>query len=287
MKSVADSVNDGLIALAFAAIAAAITPHISPTEISLLAYAWLGSVVLAIAMIVRMYVSYRSRPFSRRFKSEEEAQGTLRSLLRGATNRVCVLSKVGTSIFFSFPDYSQRLEQGVKIEVIVVDPDDHALITLMDKIYVEQKQIATRWGYLISQIRTSLDQLRREEQVSDEVYTKVRSHLDPCNGYGDLIRASILMWEHAEQCANQRLSEQSVPISVHGLDLRKCTVLPDIKAWIFDTKQCMIGNYDALHLGRDNPVDLYRPGPRTKLETWQFENIVAVWDHKYGTSVSI
>ena len=280
MKDISLILLTALVSLAFAVIAAIATPYVSPKPASPLAYVGIGFAVLALILGVRVYHSYRSRPFARRFRNESEAYDTIAALLEGVHEHVCVISKAGTSIFFSFQQYCQLLERELKLEVLMVDPEDRSLIELMDKIYADQKEITKRWDHLLAQIRTSLEDLKLNSNITDEAHDRVYAYLDGCGGYRDLILASVTLWKYAQERANANLHGKGIPVSVHGLTIRTYNVLPDIKAWIFDGKACLIGNYDALHLGRDNPIDLYRPSRGNELESWQFENVVSIWEHR-------
>ncbi|EDN70559.1 membrane protein [Beggiatoa sp. PS] len=280
---------DFLAAIVLASVVAILTPLIIDQEKSLnytFVYIWLVSLILIILLLLKIYQSHRNRVFSERFRNEKEAMPTLAILASKTNAKLCILSKVGTSIFFAFQNYSFALEKGLNLQVLVVDPNDQSLIELMNRIYVQQENISKRWTSMLSELRAKLDEIHERFQLPKASYEKVRDLLDEKKnenkGYQSLIMASIMMWDLAEDIANKRLAEAGTPLTTHGLDIRTYNVLPDIKAWFFDDSCCALGNYDALHLGRDNPIDLYQPKNHHGLELWQFENVLEIWKYKFS-----
>lgn len=128
LKTISQNAIDWLVKLAFVGIAAALTPFIVRGRVVPFAYIWLASILLLAALIWRDYRSYATRPFARKFRNEEETYPEIQSLISKARSRVCVLSKVGTSIFFAFREYSALLERGLNLQVLVIDPNDGGLI---------------------------------------------------------------------------------------------------------------------------------------------------------------
>jgi hypothetical protein len=181
---------------------------------------------------------------------------------------------LGTSVFFAFRQYSRLLVDERTIHVLIADPDDSTLISVMDKIYVYQENVANRWARMMSQINGALDSLHADALIRRHGYEKLKAILSGGDGYRNVIIGSIYLWGLAQSTANVRLRSLGRPVTVHGLDLRVYNVLPGIKAWIVDDASCALGHYKAIHLGRDNPVDIYRPSKRRAMEHWQFENVM-------------
>ena len=100
------------------------------------------------------------------------------------------------------------------------------------------------------------------------------------NGYRDLISASKFMWELTQKKANEKAMSNNKHHILTNLYIYYCKSLPDIKAWIFDGEKGAIGNYDAMNLGRENPIDFYNPNSKDNPEASQFQNILNVWDYK-------
>lgn len=275
---------DLLVKLAFLGIAAYLTPLIIKGPIDSLVYVWLVSIITLLVLMVKDLRAYIARPFSKRYCNEEDAMPAIQEMVTHTQKDLCVLSKVGTSVFFGFRAYSQLLENERTIQVLMADPDDASLISLMDRIYVHQKTVANRWARMVSQIQLEVDALYGDGAFPQTTYEVLKEILVTDGGYRNVIAASIYMWTIAQDMANERLRLAGKPIKVHGLDIRVYNVLPDIKAWIVDSRSCALGHYDAIHLGRDNPVDIYRPGRLHHTERWQLDNVLAVWRFKFEKS---
>lgn len=150
-----------------------------------------------------------------RFKNEVEAMPKIKQMFSKTKRKLCVLSKVGTSIFFSFPEYVKLLEDDPPIQVLMVDPDDKTLIGLMDKIYVHQTKVKNRWKKMLSQMTTKLEELHDENLIPDGPHKNIKTLLDnEANekniGYRNIIIASIMMWNLAKkQAENVQISSQT------------------------------------------------------------------------------
>jgi hypothetical protein len=234
-----------------------------------------------------MYRISKRRPFSKRFRNEKEAYSEICAMTAGCKKKIYILSKVGTSIFFTFSEYSKALQDGRIIKILLVDPADSALIDLMNRIYVHQSTVSKNWAGMVAELNARLEVINEVHRLPSKEYEEIRTLLreatvgDGSKGYRTLILASALLWNLAQVVANRQLYEQGIPFTTHGLDIRTYDVLPDIKAWIFDDNSCVLGNYDAFHLGRDNPIDIYRPGLGHAVERWQLENVIEIWNHKF------
>lgn len=228
---------DFLAAILLASIVAILTPLIVEQGANLnyvFVYIWFASLILVFLLSWKIYQSHKNRFFLPRFKNEEEALPTLTKLIDESNRKLCILSKVGTSIFFNFNDYAFALKKGRIVQVLMADPDDTQLIELMDRIYIQQTNVSKSWISMLSKLRAKLDDINEKIQLPEKGYSLVRNLLDKNkdgkNGYRSLIYASIMMWEMAQQIANRNLSESGSTLTTHGLDIRTSSVLPDIKA---------------------------------------------------------
>lgn len=285
---------DFLSAILLASIVAALTPFVVGTNSEynyIFVYVWVASLLVILLLSCKIYQSHKNRFFTKRFKNEEEAIPTIAELSRNSKSKLCVLSKVGSSIFFNFDDYAAVLEKGRPVQVLVADPEDRQLIDLMNRIYVKQTNVSKSWLKMVGQLRSKLEEINENHDLPEKEYIAIQKMLeqnkDGSGGYKLLIYACFQMWLLAQHVANQNLKKTGSTFETHGLDIRSYDMLPDIKAWIFDEGCCLLGNYDALHLGRDNPIDLYQPRKDNDVERWQFQNVLQIWDFKFEKANSI
>lgn len=285
---------DFLSAILLGSIVAFLTPFVIGQGSNLnyiFVYVWVTSLVVILLLSWKLYQTHKNRFFTKRFKNEEEAIPTIAELSRNSKSKLCVLSKVGSSIFFNFDDYAAVLEKGRPVQVLVADPEDAQLIDLMNRIYVKQANVSKSWLKMVSQLRSKLEEINDHHDLPEKEYIEIQKMLDQnkdgSGGYKLLIYACIKMWFLAQYVANQNLKKTGSAFETHGLDIRSYNVLPDIKAWIFDEGCCVLGNYDALHLGRDNPIDLYQPRKDNGVEHWQFQNVLQIWEFKFEKASSI
>ena len=282
-KKIADRTVDLLLKLLFTAVSAALLPLVIKRTPGPFVYILMSSLLLLTILVVRDIHAYFTRPVVERLKNEEEAIPRIREIIESTEFHLRVLSKVGTSVFFLFRKYSQILAEGKTIEVLIIDPEASSLISFMNEIYVQQRDTANRWGRLVGQIGVELDTLRGEEEIDAETYTEIENLLESSKeyGYGPLILGSIKMWKTAQKNANQRLRSQEKMVTVHGLSIKAYNEFPDIKAWISDNQLHAVGNYDSLHLGRDNHIDIYKKRRYNKPQSEAIEKAQEVWRVKW------
>lgn len=285
---------DLLATVMLAAIVTLLTPIIlnKDQEVKFnFVYIWIILVVLIVLLLWKIIHTHKNRFFSERFRNEKDAIPTIAKLTDNTDSKMCILSKVGTSIFFNFSDYTNALEKGRTVQVLVADPNDQQLIELMDRIYIKQTPISKRWLKMVRELQSQLELINEKLSLPRVEYSRIQSLLDGNkNGsevYRALINASIIMWYLAQMEANRKLKEAGIGFHACGLDVRTYRILPDIKAWIFDEGCCVLGNYDALNLGRDNPIDLYQPKKKNGVEHWQFKNVLRIWEYKFSKSKAI
>jgi len=128
----------------------------------------------------------------------------------------------------------------------------------------------------------------KREVITKEEYNILIKLLDTARkeGYKTLIEASTFMWETALKKANEKIASEGKHFTLKTLEIYYCSSLPDIKAWISDEDKGAIGNYDALNIGRDNPVDFYKPRKKDSSEYYHFQNFLKVWDYKIDPKYS-
>jgi hypothetical protein len=282
IKQFSDGIIDILVKVVFTCIAGLVTPLIISIYVKPLVYVWLALIALLVVLLLRDFKVYWNRPFSQRFRNEVEAMPKIKKIISKTKRKLCVLSKVGTSIFFSFLEYSKLLENDRAIQVLMVDPEDTDLIRLMDKIYVQQTEVKNRWRSMLREMQRQLEDLYDNDIIPQGPYKEINTLLNTDGGYRNVIYASIITWNLAETMAIARRRRAKKKGTIPGIKIKVYNVLPDIKAWITDDEWCALGHYDALHLGRDNPIDIYKPGRKRNAERWQFENVMAVWSYKFN-----
>lgn len=106
---------DFLSAILLGSVVAFLTPFIigQGTELNyIFVYVWIASLFVILLLSWKLYQTHKNRFFTKRFKNEEEAIPTIAELSRNSKSKLCVLSKVGSSIFFNFDDYASVLEKG-------------------------------------------------------------------------------------------------------------------------------------------------------------------------------
>jgi hypothetical protein len=231
-------------------------------------------------------------PFQGRSKNEEQAKSKIMELLKNTERSMDILSKVGTTIFDLFDEYVTLLQKNVKTTVILIDPTDEELLKLINKMFFQTKKASSnhdeKLDNLIKSIIKKTSLLSQTGAITEEEHSKLIELLNTAkeNGYKTLIEASKLMWEMALKKANEKFASMGNNYTLKTLEIYYCSSLPDIKAWISDRDKGAIGNYDALNIGRDNPIDFYKPRNKNDLESCQFRNILDVWDYKIDSNYS-
>jgi hypothetical protein len=292
-----------LVALVYPVITTILSAIFEEQFVNTLAYLWLLA-ILAIVILAAFYIhSYNKRPVAAKFRNEDNALPKIVEMISHTKNNLRVLSKVGTTVFFASKEYSDLLEKGKKIHVLIVNPNDRILIKTMDKLYVKGTGKGHKWHDLLFKISDRIEALYSEDHLIDKSqYEKLRVLLDPniAKGYRNLIVASLEMWKLTWSRANERLQSEGKHLSPDSLDLRVYgnSVLPDLKAWIFDDDACLIGHYGEVSLGRENPIDFYNShrnrgseGHKIKdykdSQSWEIQNIIDIWNFYFESSKKI
>ena len=105
------------------------------------------------------------------------------------------------------------------------------------------------------------------------------------------------MWRLAWDRANKkRLESKREPLSLDALDLRVYgnPLIPDLKAWIFDDNNCLIGHYGEMNLGRENPIIYYKLHKRklkvkdaSGIQSLEIQKILSIWKFHFDGSKKI
>lgn len=285
MKKIVDFIKDALLELIFIGLTGLIVSLIEPSFSKV--YVPIAILIILFMYLAIIYIYNRfNRPFKQRFDNEDSAASHLKKLINSSHEELCILSKVGTTIFFLFEEYVDLLKKGtVKIKILLVDPEYEVLIDLIDKMFIDQSEISPKWRNMIFKIKMYLNDYAKDGIISASDYNNLNQMLDGAKSYRDLIIASHYMWLIAVMVANMRAKNEHFHVTLQTLEIYYCKDIPDIKAWISDGKNGAIGNYDVLRLGRDNPVDFYETSPSHHHETQQFKNILEIWNYKAKESV--
>ncbi|MCL1957165.1 MAG: hypothetical protein FWF63_07570 [Fibromonadales bacterium] len=250
-------------------------------------------IFLTIYIVIIRTLVKANLPFQERFKNENKAKSKIVELLRGTKKSMDILSKVGTTIFDLFDEYVTLLQKNVKTTVILIDPTDEQLLKLINKMFFQAESpfpYGEKLENLIENIIKKLTRYFKRKVITEEEYNKLIILLDTArkDGYKTLIEASTFMWETALKRANEKVASMgnNYTLTLNTLEIYYCSSLPDIKAWISDKDKALIGNYDALNIGRDNPIDFYNPRKKDSLEYYHFQNFLKVWDYKIDSSYS-
>jgi len=232
--------------------------------------------------------------YQKSFNDEEQAKPKIIELLRGTEKSMDILSKVGTTIFDLFNEYVILLQKKeVKTKVVLIDPTDEELLKLINKMFFQTKKSSFYYDRLDNLIKNLIKKtcsLFESEVITKEEYDKLIELFNTAieNGYKPLIEASKFMWETALKKANEKVvsMENNYRLTLNTLEIYYCSSLPDIKAWISDKDKALIGNYDALNIGRDNHIDYYNPRKKDSLEYYRLQNFIKVWNYKIDLSYS-
>jgi hypothetical protein len=254
-------------------------------------------IIIAFFIFLLIYIAIikaleANPPFQGRFKNEEQAKSKIMELLKNTERSMDILSKVGTTIFDLFDEYVTLLQKNVKTTVVLIDPTDEELLKLINKMFFQTKKASSnhdeKLDNLIKSIIKKTSLLFETGAITEEEHSKLIYLLNTARekGYKTLIEASKLMWEMALKKANEKFASTGNNYTLNTLEIYYCSSLPDIKAWISDRDKGAIGNYDALNIGRDNPIDFYKPRNENDLESCQFRNILDVWDYKIDSNYS-
>jgi len=233
-------------------------------------------------------------PYPKRFQDEDQAKPKIIELLRSTEKSMDILSKVGTTIFDLFDEYVTLLQKKeVKTKVVLIDPTDEELLKLINKMFfqtINSSFYYDRFDNLIKNLIKKTSLLFEAGFITKEEYDKLIELLNTAieKGYKTLIEASKFMWETALKRANEKVASMgnNYKLTLNTLEIYYCNSLPDIKAWISDKDKALIGNYNALNIGRDNLIDFYNPRKKDSLEYYHFQNFLKVWNYKINPSYS-
>ena len=289
-RKIIEKISDVFFELLFIGITALVTSFIGLSYSRI--YILLSTIIMLLLYIVIVVLKQKyKRPFRKRFTNEKQALPEIKKLIKATNKEMNILSKVGTTIFDLFDEYVELLQnESVLVKIILVDPTYEKLIELIDKMFADKEEAAPRhkkWLKMITDILERLDFYLEQGSIDKTDYSNLTALLGNAekNGYKDLISASKLMWEIAQKKANEKAVSNNKHHILKNLQIYYCKNLPDIKAWISDGNKGAIGNYDAMNLGRDNPIDFYKPNDGDNPESSQFRNILDVWDYKISDSI--
>lgn len=262
--------------------------------------------ILTIGLLVGIIInSYLKKPIAAKFKNEEAALPTIKEMISHTQQELCILSKVGTTVFFAFKEYCDLLAKGKKIKVLIVNPNDAELIKMMDNLYLgtgeENKQTETenKWSALLLKVKVRVNDLYSEKQIDQSQYKNLSNLLNEAKGYRNLILASSEMWNLTRIKANELLQSNGTYILAEdALDLRAYgkSDLPDLKAWIFDDTACLIGHHNEVSLGRENPITCYkshragdskRHKDNENCQSREIRSIIRIWDFRWALANKI
>jgi len=254
-------------------------------------------IIIAFIIFLIIYIAITKAlkvnlPFQKRFKNEEQAKSKIVELLKDTNRSMDILSKVGTTIFDLFDEYVALLQKNVKTTVVLIDPTNKELLSLINKMFFTNKKPSSHYDdkldNLIKSIIKKINYYLNKKVITNEEHSKLTKLLNIAEkeGYKFLIEASTFMWKTALKKANEKNTSDKNYFTLNTLEIYYCSSLPDIKAWISDKDKGAIGNYDALNIGRDNPIDFYKPHKIDDLESCQFQNILDVWNYKIDPKYS-
>lgn len=288
IKQIIERIRDIALELFFIGVTAIVTAFL-PTEssLSVVVVVILCSLLLYFGMVVLR--TWINRPFYSRYPNEEAARDSLAKIIASTKKQMDIMSKVGTTIFFLFDEYVNVLSRGdVTINLILVNPFDKSLIATLDKMFTDSDAESERWERMKSNILERIQKLYSNQKITLTDKNELVDTMESFSGYKGVILASIYLWRTALRIADERFShtlkDKGINYSGGKLDslhIYLSASLPNTKAWISDKKCGVIGTYSSLRLGKDNPIDIYKPNVRNNgQERSYFENILDEWNYK-------
>ena len=138
-----------------------------------LVYLWIISILAFGVLFIGYIKSYVNRSAEANYGNEEEALPKTKELISKTENRLLILSKVGTTVFFAFEEYSDLLEKGKEIQVLTANPYDPILIETMNKLYIKGTGKVNEWQKLLIKIRDGVNALNKKGLIDKRQHMKL------------------------------------------------------------------------------------------------------------------